>query len=189
MKAKACFLDRDGTLNVEVNYLHDPDKLILEKNVPQALKLLQDNGFKLIVITNQAGVAKGMYSEKEIIAVHEKMQQLLSAYDVMIDAFYYCMHHPDFTGECLCRKPGTGLFMQAAEKFNIDISRSYMIGDRLSDIQSGENAGCKKTFLLHSGYGQKTINEHPEIKFNTAPDIFAAAQEIIKDSVIDKNNE
>ncbi len=178
MKAKACFLDRDGTLNVEVNYLHEPEKLILEKNVPEALKLLQDNGFKLIVITNQAGVAKGMYSEKEIIAVHDRMQELLSEYGVKINAFYYCMHHPDFTGQCDCRKPGTALLLKAAADFDIDLAQSFMIGDRLSDIQAGENAACKKSFLLKSGYGLKTISEYPGKKFNIADDLLSAAYEI-----------
>lgn len=181
MKQKACFLDRDGTLNVEVNYLHEPEKLILEKNVPEALQLLRDNDFKLIVITNQAGVARGMYEEKDIIAVHEKMQELLDPYNVKIDKFYYCMHHPEFTGECKCRKPGTALFLQAAEELNIDLEKSFMIGDRLSDIQAGENAKCRKSFLVMSGYAQKTIDKYPDKKFNIAADILDAACKIINE--------
>ena len=179
MKEKACFLDRDGTLNVEVNYLHEPEKLILEKNVPEALQLLRDNGFKLVVITNQAGVARGMYEEKDIIAVHEKMQELLTPYNVKIDKFYYCMHHPEFNGECDCRKPGTALFKQAAEDLNIDIEQSFMIGDRLSDIEAGENAKCRKTYLLKSGYGIKTILANPDRPFNIAEDILEAARKIV----------
>ena len=179
MKEKACFLDRDGTLNVEVNYLHEQEKLILEKNVPEALQLLRDNGFKLVVITNQAGVARGMYEEKDIIAVHEKMQELLTPYNVKIDKFYYCMHHPEFNGTCDCRKPGTALFKQAAEDLNIDLEQSFMIGDRLSDIEAGENAKCRKTYLLKSGYGIKTILANPERQFNIAEDILEAARKIV----------
>lgn len=181
MKAKACFLDRDGTLNVEVSYLHEPEKLVLEKNVPQALKLLQDNGFKLIVITNQAGVARGMYEEKDILAVHSKMDEMLAEYGVKIDGYYYCMHHPEFNGKCDCRKPGTLLFERAAKDFNIDFARSFMIGDRLSDIEAGENAKCRKTFLVMSGYAQKTLDKFPDKKFNTAADLLDAAQQIIQD--------
>ena len=181
MKEKACFLDRDGTLNVEVNYLHEPEKLELEKYVPEALQLLKSNGFKLIVITNQAGVARGFYEEKDIALVHAKMQELLQEYGVKIDKFYYCPHHPDFSGECECRKPGTALFRQAAAEFNIDLAESYMIGDRLSDIQAGENAGCKKTFLLKTGYGTKTISKYPEHHFNIACNLLDAAEKIIAD--------
>ena len=182
MKQKACFLDRDGTVNVEVNYLHEPEKLILEKNVPQALKLLQNNGFKLIIITNQAGVARGMYEEKDILAVHQKMDELLAPFGVKIDAYYYCMHHPDFTGECSCRKPNTGLFERAAKDFDLDLSASFMVGDRLSDIEAGENAKCRKCYLVMSGYAQKTLDKYPDKKFNTASDLLDAAQKIISDT-------
>ena len=182
MKEKACFLDRDGTLNVEVSYLHEPEKLKLEKYVPEALKLLQDNGFKLIVITNQAGVARGMYEEKDIALVHEKMQEFLKEYGVQIDGFYYCPHHPDFSGKCECRKPGTALLRQAAEDFNIDLSRSYMIGDRLSDIQAGENACCKKSFLVKTGYGIEAAASHADYPFNIAENLFEAAEKIISDT-------
>lgn len=181
MKEKACFLDRDGTINVEVSYLHEPEKLILEKNVPQALKLLQDNNFKLIVITNQAGVARGMYEEKDITAVHKKMDEILAQYDVKIDAYYYCMHHPDFNGKCDCRKPGTLLFQKAAEDFNLDLEKSFMVGDRLSDIEAGENAKCRKSYLVMSGYAQKTIDKYPDRKFNIASDLLDAANQIINE--------
>ena len=181
MKEKACFLDRDGTINVEVSYLHEPEKLILEKNVPQALKLLQDNNFKLIVITNQAGVARGMYEEKDITAVHKKMDELLAQYGVKIDAYYYCMHHPDFNGKCGCRKPGTLLFQKAAEDFNLDLEKSFMVGDRLSDIEAGENAKCRKSYLVMSGYAQKTIDKYPDRKFNIASDLLDAANQIINE--------
>lgn len=182
MKEKACFLDRDGVLNVEISYLHEPEKLKLEKYVPEALKLLKENGFKLIVITNQAGVARGMYEEKDILSVHEKMQELLQAHGVQIDKFYYCPHHPKFTGKCDCRKPGTALFAQAEADFDIDMSRSYMIGDRLSDIQAGENALCKKTFLVKTGYGIETIFANSDRSFNIAENILDAAQQIIADN-------
>ena len=181
MKEKACFLDRDGTINIEVSYLHEPEKLILEKNVPQALKLLQDNNFKLIVITNQAGVARGMYEEKDITAVHKKMDEILAQYDVKIDAYYYCMHHPDFNGKGDCRKPGTLLFQKAAEDFNLDLEKSFMVGDRLSDIEAGENAKCRKSYLVMSGYAQKTIDKYPDRKFNIASDLLDAANQIINE--------
>ena len=179
MKEKACFLDRDGTLNVEIKNLHEPEKVKLEKNVPEALKLLKNNGFKLIVITNQAGIASGVFDEKDLAAVHNKIQELLKEHGVQIDKFYHCPHHPKFSGECKCRKPGTALFAQAVEEFDIDIRQSFMIGDRITDIQAGEDAFCKKTYLVKTGYGIETIFENSDYSFNVAEDILDAAQKIV----------
>lgn len=159
---KAVFLDRDGVINVEVDYLHEPDKVRLEEHVVPALRLMRQKGYLLIVVTNQAGVAKGIYPESDIAPVHEKISQLLAGDGIAIDGFYYCPHHPGFTGACDCRKPAPGMLLRAAREHDVDLSRSFMAGDRMSDVNAGINAGCKKSFLLLTGYGKKAAAEAPE---------------------------
>lgn len=149
---KIVFLDRDGTLNEEVNYLHRPEDMHLLAGVPEALRRLKEAGFKLVVVTNQAGVARGYYTEEDVKVLHRYMNELLAAEGAEIDGFYYCPHHPvhgigSYKKECSCRKPGIGMFLQAEERFTADKSHSYMIGDKLLDTQAGEELRCD----LHSG--------------------------------------
>ena len=108
MMNKAFFLDRDGVINVEVNYLHEPDKVELIPGVVEALRLIHSRGYLALVVTNQAGVAKGYYPESDVQAVHRRITELLEAAGTGVDGFYYCIHHPDFTGGCDCRKPAPG---------------------------------------------------------------------------------
>lgn len=154
---KACFLDRDGVVNEEVDYLCEPDKVAIIPGVPEALKMLKEAGFMTVVVTNQAGVARGMYEEKDILRVHERIQELLRESGIEIDVFYYCPHHPDFTGDCPCRKPEPGMFLNAVREYNIDVSRSFMVGDRMSDINAARAAGCGSAYLVRTGYGNRTI--------------------------------
>ena len=157
MKQKCCFLDRDGVINVEVNYLQNPDDVIIEPGVPEALKLLKAAGFLRIVVTNQAGVAKGYFPESAVQDVHRRIAELLAGAGTEVDAFYHCPHHPDFTGACDCRKPAPGMLLRAAADHQIDLAASCMVGDRPSDLEAGINAGCRESFLVRSGYGEKTI--------------------------------
>ena len=129
---KVIFLDRDGTLNKEVNYLHRKEDLVLLPGVPKALKAFKEQGYKLVVITNQAGVARGYYTEDDVKELHRYMNELLEKAGAGIDAFYYCPHHPEhgigpYKKECRCRKPGTGMFEAAAQRFEIDKPHSFMI--------------------------------------------------------------
>ncbi len=158
---KAVFLDRDGVVNTEVDYLHEPEKVKLEKHVVEAFRIFRRKGYKLVVVTNQAGVAKGVYKEEDIAPVHEKIQELLAAENLSIDAFYYCIHHPDFTGACSCRKPAPGMLLRAAADLDIDVSQSVMVGDRMSDVEAGVNAGCAHSYLIRTGYGRKLASEAP----------------------------
>lgn len=174
---KACFLDRDGVVNEEVNYLHTPEETVLSPTIIDALRLLHANGFLAIVVTNQAGVAKGLFPESDVPKVHARIQELLAAGGEKIDDFFHCPHHPDFTGACNCRKPAPGMILQAAEKWNIDLANSFLIGDRLSDLNSGKNAGLAREYLVLSGYG-KTTAETPEAK--EFP-IFATPLEAVRD--------
>ena len=161
-KNKACFFDRDGVVNVEVDYLHEAEKTVLEKGIVEALKLVHSHGYLAVVVTNQAGVARGKYPEEDIHKVHDKIQELLAEHGEKIDAFYYCPHHPEHTGECACRKPAPGMLLKAAEELNIDLGASMMVGDRLSDVNAGVNAGCKKSYLVRTGYGEKTLEKNPD---------------------------
>jgi len=141
-KNKAVFLDRDGVLNKEMgDYVcRFEDFHILEHNF-KPLKELQDRGYLLIVATNQGGLAKGWYTEDELGKMHKALKDTYHTHGVELTDFFYCPHHPDFTGDCDCRKPKPGLLLQGIKKYDIDPSRSYFIGDRERDVTAGTAAG------------------------------------------------
>ncbi len=163
---KAIFLDRDGVINKEVSHLSDPKDFEFIKGSIEALKLLKQKGFLLIIITNQAGIARGYFTEKTLITIHNKMKNILKKNNIQLDDIYYCPHHPEFTGPCDCRKPNLGMILKAQLKYNIDLSNSYMVGDTLNDIQTGRAARCK-TVLVLTGYG----NEEQKKISNIVPDM------------------
>lgn len=139
IKRPAAFLDRDGVLNVDHGYAFRPDQLQWIAGAPQAVRMLNEAGFTVIVVTNQSGIARGLYDEAAMHQFHAHMQDALRAQGAHIDAFYFCPHHPDGTIKalavrCDCRKPGTGMFEQAASEWPIDLARSFMIGDKDSDM-------------------------------------------------------
>ena len=138
-KRPAAFLDRDGVLNVDHGYTHKPDQLEWIAGAPEAVRLLNEAGFAVIVVTNQSGVARGYYDEAALRHFHAHMQDALRAQGAHIDAFYYCPHHPDgtvkeFAMRCQCRKPGTGMLDQAAREWPIDLGHSFLIGDKDADM-------------------------------------------------------
>ena len=158
-KQKAIFLDRDGTINRYVGLVKSAEQLGLEECAAEAIKLINQSGYLAIVITNQPVIARGDCSIEELNEIHNKLETLLGEKGAYLDAIYYCPHHPDggYPGErkeykvkCNCRKPETGLIDKAVERFNIDISESYMIGDTTRDVMTGVNAGLH-TILLHTG--------------------------------------
>lgn len=156
---KAVFMDRDGTLNKEVHYLHRPEDLILFEDVPEGIRRLNEAGFKTIVVTNQAGVARGYYKEEDVKQLHQYMNQILEKWGAHIDAFFYCPHHPEkgigeYKKICSCRKPGIGMFQMAEALYDIDKTRSYMIGDKLIDTEAGKNYGVS-SILVGTGYGEE----------------------------------
>jgi D-glycero-D-manno-heptose 1,7-bisphosphate phosphatase len=153
---KAVFLDRDGTINEEVGYLTDIGMLRLIPGAGVAIKRLNQAGFKVVVVTNQAGVARGYFTESLVKEAHIRLEQLLLELGARLDGIYYCPHHPiegnsPFTMECDCRKPGTGLIDRAARDMNIDIRNSYVVGDKWSDVELGQRAGSR-TVLVKSGF-------------------------------------
>ena len=159
MSNHAIFLDRDGTLNEDPGYISNPDKVVLFPETGQVLSLLKKYGFLLIIISNQSGIARGLLTNKDVDAVNDKVNSLLAEYKVKVDAFYYCPAHPDYSSEeeCDCRKPSPKLVFEAAKEFNIDLEKSYFIGDTVADIQCGKNAGLK-TILVKTGKGEESFS-------------------------------
>ncbi len=156
----AVFLDRDGTINVEKNYLHRIEDFQFIDGAPEAIKELNRAGYLVLVVTNQSGVARGYFSLAEVDALHQHLAQSLADAGAHIDGFYVCPHHPtagegEWRRVCSCRKGEPGLLLQAASEHGIDLSRSYMIGDKEADIEAGEKAGCSSLLVL-TGYGNKT---------------------------------
>ncbi len=152
MTRLAVFLDRDGVLIRDVDWLTRPDQIDVYPYTLPAVRRLQDAGFALVVVTNQPVVARGMITEQGIEAIHDHLQQLL---ELRIDRFYFCPHHPnallsEYRQECTCRKPRPGMLLQAARDLNLDLNASWMIGDRPSDVVAGQRAGCK-TILVETG--------------------------------------
>ncbi len=156
---KAVFLDRDGTINKEVTYLYRPEDLVILPGVPEAVKILHDNGFHILVVTNQAGIARGYYTVEDMHRLHQYLNEQLKKDGAWIDAFYYCPHHPEhgigaYRKACRCRKPDTGMFEMAEQEYKIDKKHSYMIGDKRIDVQAGRNYGIK-SILVGTGYGRE----------------------------------
>ena len=159
MSNRAVFLDRDGTLNEDPGYLGDSDKVKLLPFVGEILSRLKNEfNYFLIVISNQSGIARGLITAEQVEQVNEKINTLLKEFKVSIDKFYYCPFHPDFSTpeECSCRKPSPEMIEKAIEDFDIDISRSFFIGDSVADIECGMNADIK-TILVKTGYGREAL--------------------------------
>ncbi len=153
-KNRAIIMDRDGTISEEVGYIDRVDKLRLIPKSGEAIKLINKMGFKAIVITNQSGVGRGYFSELLVNRVNERLKELLKRFGAYIDAIYYCPHHPE--AGCRCRKPNTGLLERAVKDFDIDPRRSYIIGDKLTDLEFAER-GNSLGIIVKTGYGSREI--------------------------------
>jgi D-glycero-D-manno-heptose 1,7-bisphosphate phosphatase len=176
MKRRAVFMDRDGTLSEEVGYVNHPSRFRLFPYAASAIKHLNDSGWLAIVITNQAGVARGYFSEDMIQTIHAAMRQELENSGARLDAVYYCAHHPTvgeppYRLDCDCRKPKPGLISRAAKEFDIDLEGSWMVGDRYGDVELARNAGVNSAFVL-SGYGRGEW-EHQRAGWIEKPDLVA----------------
>ena len=152
---KAIFLDKDGTLIPDIPYNSDFEKITLQPKSVDGLRLLHAEGYQLIIITNQAGIAHGYFTETQFAAIMARLQQLLLQAGIPIAGFYYCPHHPmakiaRYRQTCNCRKPAPALLVHAAQDYNIDLSQSWMIGDILNDVEAGNRAGCR-TILIDNG--------------------------------------
>lgn len=151
------FFDRDGTLNTELDYLSRPEELQLIPNAARAIREANDFGVKVFIITNQSGIARGLFTETDLEAIHERLRAMLAAEGARIDAIYTCPHHPDYgttpyKRDCDCRKPKPGMLHKARNDYGIRLAQSFVIGDRCIDMQAGRAAGCS-TALVLTGYG------------------------------------
>ncbi len=163
---RAIFLDRDGTISQEVGYIHDIGHLRLLPNSAKAIRMLNRSGIKVIVVTNQSGVARGYYSEDHVRRVNDRLTALLKAEGVELDGIYYCPHHPTegsgaYTQSCHCRKPEPGMLLQAASDQHVDLGRSFVVGDKLTDMEMAHRVGAKGVLVL-TGYGQEEIGKKGE---------------------------
>jgi len=145
---KAVFLDRDGTINIDVGYLSDPGDFVFIRGAREAVETLKKKGFKIFVITNQSGVGRGYFSKEDLEAVNKKMSEEFEKGGVKLDGIYSCVHRSD--EQCDCRKPNPSVVLKLAKKHKIDLKNSYFIGDKLTDVKTGFNAGCK-TVLVSTG--------------------------------------
>jgi D-glycero-D-manno-heptose 1,7-bisphosphate phosphatase len=185
----AVFADRDGTLCEEVNYLGDPDKLVMLPGAAKGVAMLNAAGIAVVVVTNQSGVARGYFSENDVVHVNDKLIELLAIEGARVDGVYYCPHHeekglPPYNVKCDCRKPAPGLILKAARELNLDLSHSFVAGDKMSDIGAAPRAGCVGGVLVETGYGGSepvsVAADAFEIKpIHTAPDFHSAAKWII----------
>lgn len=160
--APALILDRDGTLIHEKHYLSDPELVEIIEGSELILKRFQEAGWKLVCITNQSGVGRGYFGMESVDRVHERIQQILARSDVQIDQFYVSPHAPNDPDPLEERKPGLGLVRKAQAEFNLDLKRSWVIGDKPADLLMGKNAGCR-TVLVRTGYGKETETTHSEL--------------------------
>ena len=170
----AAFLDRDGTIIRECEYLADPAGVELLPGSIAGLRLLSELGYRLVVVTNQAGVARGLFDLASAQAVQRRFEELLTAEGVRLAGAYMCPHHPDFTGPCECRKPGLALYRQAAAELGIDLATSVYIGDKLADVEPAAALGGTGV-LVRSGYG-RSHEPQAEAGVLVADDLEAAAR-------------
>lgn len=184
---KAVFLDKDGTINEDLGYLDHPDKIKLLPRSAEAIKLLNEAGYKVLVISNQAGVARGIVTEDMVQSIDKRLHKEVLKGGGYLDGIYYCPHHPEhglypYRSDCECRKPKNGLLKRASKEHNIDISASYMIGDKVTDIEAG-NSLKARTILVLTGKGKeesKKILSDVQKPAHIADDLFSAVSIILK---------
>lgn len=180
---EAVFLDRDGTLIEEVNYLSRVDQVRLIPGAAAAVRRLNDAGARVVVVTNQAGVARGYFPEDRVAEVHARLSAVLAEQGARVDAYYHCPHHATegvgaYKLDCDCRKPRPGMLLTAARDLGLDLSRSWMVGDKVCDLKAGAAAGCR-TVLVRTGYGATVADPLPadELRLiGVVPDLPAAVE-------------
>ena len=170
MKNKFVLLDRDGVINVEKSYLHKIEDFEYEKNVVEGLLKLRDLGYRFAIITNQAGIARGYYTEEDYLKLQSFIEDDLFKKGIKIEKSYFCPHHPNVSGkygiECNCRKPNTGNFELAIKEFDIDVKNSFMIGDKITDLIPAEKLGITPV-LVKTGYGLESLKKLEGTKLNS----------------------
>jgi len=173
---KALFLDRDGVINFEKNYLYRIDEFEFIDGVFDAVAFFRKRGFKVIVVTNQAGIARGLYSERDYAELNKWMLDRFLEEGSQLDTVFHCPHHPDISGICDCRKPANGMLVSAMKQFDIDMRKSIMVGDKKSDILAGRNACVGLNVLVESGHflsdDDKKLADHTVLSIASYEEIF-----------------
>ena len=174
---RAVFLDRDGTIMEDANYVGKVDQVALIPGAPQALRRLQEAGYKLFIVTNQSGVGRGYFTREAVESIHAHLNEQFFEEGVRFDRYYVCPHHPE--DNCDCRKPKPKFLLEAAQEYGLDLSRCFMIGDRESDIQAGVNAGAVSILVL-TGVGRETLAKQVAKPAHVAENIADAAAWILR---------
>jgi len=175
---RAVFLDRDGTIVEDPGFLHEPEKVKLLPGAAAAIRRLNAVDYRVVIVTNQSGIARGRYTVDDYEAVQRRLGELLAAHGARIDGAYFCPHHPQLSGPCDCRKPGLKLFREAAEAFDIDFSRSWWVGDRLSDVQPARLLGGRG-ILVATGEGNLHQGQARALGVMVVADLARAVAEIL----------
>ncbi len=165
MPSKVVFLDRDGTIIEDKNFLKTPDEIEFIPGSVQAIRILRNLGYKIVVISNQSGIGRGILTEKMVREVNDCLLRRLKEKEAPVDALYFCPHHRD--NNCSCRKPKTGMPQKAAQELKLNLKNAVVIGDKLTDVELGKNMGAK-TVLVLTGYGSKELDKLREINDNFA---------------------
>jgi D-glycero-D-manno-heptose 1,7-bisphosphate phosphatase len=176
---RAVFLDRDGTILVDPAYLHQPGRVRFIPGSAEAIHRLNSAGFAVVTVSNQSGIARGLYDEAAYRAVQRRLVELLATYDARLDASYFCPHYPEVNGPCECRKPGLQLFREAQVAFGIDFARSFWVGDRLSDVQPARELGGRG-FLVETGRGAEHRAQARVLGVPVVADLAAAVEQIVR---------
>lgn len=180
MTDRYVILDRDGTINVDSDqFVKSPDEWLPIPGSLEAIAELNRHGYKVVVITNQSGVARGLFDLATLEAMHDKMRRMLAEIGGQIAAIYFCPHGPD--DDCLCRKPSPGLFKTFAEEKRVDLKNVYSIGDSFRDIEASQAAGARP-ILVKTGKGKQTIQKHPQLNLPIFENLYDAAKHIVSTS-------
>lgn len=195
MNGIGLFLDRDGTINDEIDFLTNPDELHLIDGSDRAIREANRLGLKVFVITNQSGVARGLLTEERLNAIHRRLLEMLGKRGAHVDAIYYCPHHPElgkppYRVDCDCRKPKTGMLKRAEQEFGIDVRKSYVIGDRMIDVETAHAAGATPILVL-TGYGKDEweICKIHNIPVDHVAENLEAAMKVVKQSIAQLENQ
>lgn len=176
--ADAVFFDRDGTLIEDPGFLHEPGKVRLVPGAAQAVARLNQAGWLVVTVSNQSGIARGLYTEADYHAVQRRLVELLAAHEARLDGSYFCPHHPDVTGPCACRKPAVKLFEDARTALGIDLAKSWYVGDRLSDVEPARRLGGGG-LLVRTGEGARHVASAEGHGAQVVADVAAAVEHIL----------
>jgi D-glycero-D-manno-heptose 1,7-bisphosphate phosphatase len=176
---RAAFLDRDGTILVDPAYLHQPERVRFFPGAAEAIGRLNQAGYAVVTVTNQSGIARGMYSEADYYAVMRRLTDLLTEHGARLDGSYFCPHYPAISGPCECRKPGLKMFRDAQAALDIDFARSVWVGDRLSDVEPARRLGGAG-YLVETGRGAEHVAAARVLGVPVVPDLAAAVEQIVR---------